>query len=249
MTGRPRSGKTVAQVIRQVATCTNCELVRNCRSPVPLTIPYMSPKSHHPSMRALSAATYMVVGEAPGRVEDHQNTPFIGPSGQFLRRALQRSGLDPSNGYYLNVVSCWPHGTPLPIHIKSCRGNLFDQLQCVDVKPVLVCGNVALSSIMPKVAMMNVAGRAIPVHGKIIYPVNHPAYVEFRASRDTQLNWQTQIDRFRLLVEGVDIDTAASCLYCNKSRVKGSQTCHKHDSLFAQDSYWKPASVQGELFE
>jgi DNA polymerase len=38
-------------------------------------------------------AAIMLVGEAPGEVEDRQGRPFVGPSGRFLIRLLEQNGL------------------------------------------------------------------------------------------------------------------------------------------------------------
>jgi uracil-DNA glycosylase family 4 len=38
-------------------------------------------------------ATIMLVGEAPGEVEDRQGRPFVGPSGRFLISLLEQNGL------------------------------------------------------------------------------------------------------------------------------------------------------------
>jgi DNA polymerase len=195
----------------------------------------------------------MVVGEAPGRIEDRENLPFVGPAGLYLRRSLVRAGLDERRGIYLNVVSCWPHGSPTQAHIDACRGNLYDQLQADDTRFVLVCGTVALKSLLPQTEMKYVMGRAIDVHGKTIFPVQHPSFVAFKStSRDTVNNWRTMLERFARLAQGLEIDQFTTCIYCDRRAVerdgKLEYYCPKHKSLWRKDSFWKPASVQKRLF-
>ena len=60
----------------------------------------------------LPGARVMAVGEAPGREEDEQGRPFVGPSGQLLDRMLASIGLDrraqaPDRAVYLANLSPW----------------------------------------------------------------------------------------------------------------------------------------------
>ena len=51
-----------------------------------------------------SRAELMLVGEQPGDREDLAGTPFVGPAGQLLDRALRDAGLDREALYVTNVV-------------------------------------------------------------------------------------------------------------------------------------------------
>lgn len=46
----------------------------------------------------------MFIGEGPGRIEEQQGMPFVGPSGKVLRRVIERLGL--TNYYIANCVAC-----------------------------------------------------------------------------------------------------------------------------------------------
>src|SRR3990167_6740530 len=39
-------------------------------------------------------SSIVIIGEAPGREEDEQGSPFIGRSGKLLRRLMKRAGFD-----------------------------------------------------------------------------------------------------------------------------------------------------------
>jgi len=55
-----------------------------------------------------SDARIVVVGEAPGAVEDQTGVPFSGPSGELLNQMLQNAGSKRSECYVTNVVKYRP---------------------------------------------------------------------------------------------------------------------------------------------
>ncbi|MEQ9518131.1 MAG: uracil-DNA glycosylase, partial [Parvibaculum sp.] len=59
-------------------------------------------------------ADIMLVGEAPGRDEDLQGTPFVGSAGQLLDKMLGAIGYNRSNVYLTNVLPWRPPGNRAP---------------------------------------------------------------------------------------------------------------------------------------
>lgn len=59
-----------------------------------------------------SPNTIMLVGEAPGEEEERQGLPFVGASGQELRRLMSEAGL-PADSYLTNVFQTRPPGNEL----------------------------------------------------------------------------------------------------------------------------------------
>jgi len=53
-------------------------------------------------------APVMIIGEAPGREEDEQGKPFVGPSGRLLDKALRAAGLGPDDVYITNAFNWRP---------------------------------------------------------------------------------------------------------------------------------------------
>jgi DNA polymerase len=49
-----------------------------------------------------------VIGEAPGSNEAYTGTPFIGPSGKFLRLVLRHVGIDPNQCFFGNICQRQP---------------------------------------------------------------------------------------------------------------------------------------------
>src|SRR5450759_1611075 len=50
----------------------------------------------------------MIIGEAPGRYEDEQGIPFVGPTGQMLDSFLMKAGIRRSDCYITNVIKYRP---------------------------------------------------------------------------------------------------------------------------------------------
>ena len=59
-------------------------------------------------------ADIMLVGEGPGREEDLQGRPFVGPAGQLLNQMLASIGLSRQDVYIANIVKCRPPGNRNP---------------------------------------------------------------------------------------------------------------------------------------
>ena len=76
---------------KKVIACQECELRATCRAPVP---------------PELNATNVLVVGEAPGAVEDRRGRPFLGKSGQLLFGVLEKFGIDRGDVSITNAVHC-----------------------------------------------------------------------------------------------------------------------------------------------
>src|SRR5690349_1927075 len=69
-------------------------------------------------------APLMIVGEAPGKDEDEQGEPFVGPSGKLLDQVMQEElGVTRARVFIANTLQCRPPGNrdPLPEEIATCR--------------------------------------------------------------------------------------------------------------------------------
>lgn len=161
------------EVIQQVTSCTRCELVDQCSAPVPFS--------------GKAPAKIVVVGEAPGGEEDKQSRPFIGPAGQWLRKRLNKVGIDPDSLSYMNVVSCFPHGTPTQHHIQRCENNRQTQLDLIDPDWILLVGGVALSAWRPDLKVSQTHGRPLLLEGRVAFSCYHPSAAMRRIAYDRDL--------------------------------------------------------------
>lgn len=183
---------------------------------------------------------YGVLGEAPGQVEDRRGLPFQGPAGQFMRRSLRRVMLRDSEGCFLNAVSCFPKAnkTPTPEEIAACKFNLFSQLDVIPAKYILVCGGIALKTLLPSAELTYATGIPVWAYGKCLYPIYHPAYV--LRTRAVLEGWERQLMWFGQMVDDnmTPQDVAAMtvhCFYCSAQHENGSLTCEKHRLRLRKD--------------
>jgi DNA polymerase len=123
-------------------------------------------------------AGVMIVGEGPGRHEDEQGLPFVGPSGRLLDQLLGEIGLERSAVYIANVVKCRPPGNrdPREDEIEACKPYLRSQLALVDPRVVVTLGNFASKLLLrTSVGITRLRGHAYPWWGRDLVPTFHPA--------------------------------------------------------------------------
>ncbi|NNN00270.1 MAG: uracil-DNA glycosylase [Acidimicrobiaceae bacterium] len=124
-------------------------------------------------------ARLVVIGEAPGRVEDEGGAPFIGRSGQLLFRLIDEEiGLSRDQCFVTNVVKCRPPGnrTPKRVEISTCRPWLDEQMRRVSAHVVLVLGNTAARALLAHTRTMGeVHGRVFNLDEKKVVATYHPA--------------------------------------------------------------------------
>jgi len=127
-----RAFSLIDVTIDELATCTRCALSLTRQRVV------IGSGPDHPRL--------VVVGEAPGRVEDEGGEPFTGRSGQLLVRLIEEElGLRRCDYFITNVVKCRPpkNRTPQAREIHSCRPWLEGQLLARRDGVVLAVGNTA----------------------------------------------------------------------------------------------------------
>lgn len=92
----------------------------------------------------------VLVGEAPGEQEDHQGKPFVGPSGQLLRRLMALAGMGEEWYYIVNVLKCRPPGNrdPWPDEIQACAPHLWRQLEILQPRLIVCLGRFAAGQIL-----------------------------------------------------------------------------------------------------
>ncbi len=124
------------------------------------------------------AADLMFVGEGPGRHEDEQGLPFVGPSGQLLEQLLGEIGLTRPQVYIGNVVKCRPPNNrdPRPDEIEACKGYLRRQLELIQPRVVVTLGNFASKLLLrTETGITRLRGRAYEWWGRHLVPTYHPA--------------------------------------------------------------------------
>jgi len=126
-----------------------------------------------------SPALIMLIGEAPGRLEASLGRPFIGSSGQLLRRALSDAGFSDNECLFANTINFRPanNRTPTPDEIALYQDELIAHFLLAQPRILICLGRTAREAI-----------QKWPLHflkmPKIVSFFYHPAYVLRRRRRE-----------------------------------------------------------------
>ena len=159
------------------SVCTKCNLYKT--------------KHHTVFSDGVPNPKLMLIGEAPGYNEDMQGKPFVGKAGQLLDKIFASVGLTRKEHVYIcNTIKCRPpeNRNPLPEEKEACREYLKSQIDIIKPKIILLCGNVAVQSILGDIGgITKVRGKWFQgnevVHGAKLMPIFHPSYLLRNDSR------------------------------------------------------------------
>lgn len=87
------------------------------------------------------------VAESPGKTEEEQGRPLIGPTGKFLRKMVEDLGSDPDEHYYGNTCMCALYSKPSAEHVNACYGGLMDEIETVRPKLIVALGDISAKAI------------------------------------------------------------------------------------------------------
>lgn len=117
------------------------------------------------------------IGEGPGRSEDEQGIPFVGPAGQILTKLLNEIGLTRETVYITNVVKCRPPGNrdPLPEEITEHADFLTRELDLIKPKLIVLLGRHAMGRFFPDEQISKCHGKAKRKGDQVYFIIYHPA--------------------------------------------------------------------------
>lgn len=143
---RQEDAKDIFDLYDTVLACNRCPIGQSCTTRVFGSGPLN--------------AKIVLVGEGPGRQEDGEGNPFVGPAGRKLSEAIERakeeSGIDEvvrENIYFANVAKCRPTNAsggdraPNTEERSNCAGYLFKQIKLIKPKIVLAVGRIAMETL------------------------------------------------------------------------------------------------------
>ncbi|WP_036488890.1 uracil-DNA glycosylase [Myxosarcina sp. GI1] len=157
-------------------------------------------------------ADLLIIGEAPGQVEDEKGLAFVGDSGKLLDIMLDAVGLE--NYYVTNAVRCRPpdNRNPVKSECQSCWRFLQSEIALVKPKAILCLGKVAAKTVFGGTGKFEKLMRSR--HQFFEYPVwvaYHPAYL----LRQPQLSshspkWETWqvLCRLKLYLNGLRLESS-----------------------------------------
>jgi len=132
-------------------------------------------------------AKWLFIGEGPGRNEDIQGEPFVGPAGKLLDNMLAAMGLKRGdNAYIANIVKCRPTDEngrdrpPSPQEIASCLPYLQRQIALIAPTMLVALGKTAALSLLgldPSTPVAKLRGTVHHYQGLPLVVTYHPAYL------------------------------------------------------------------------
>ena len=159
---------------QQVISCENCPLVYT--------------EGYVPGIGVPGEGTanpdFFVIGEAPGADEAVFGYPFVGKSGELLRRSMHAIGMHRGNTYWTNVVKHRPPNNrqPLPTEISICS-ELFLNKELEHYKPqiIITLGRTATEFMLKKAKLPipegSVRGQRFFYKETRVISTWHPAYI------------------------------------------------------------------------
>ena len=152
--------------------------------------------------RGLASSRRMIIGEAPGKHEDAQSEPFVGPAGQLLNKVLESVGFNPDTDFYVtNVVLCRPiapkgsgkeNYTPRMVQRRRCRPFLEQQIGLIQPRIIVTLGKPATEAILGvsgirmgdyrgkmqrNVAILQHSEEGTLIGRPYVFPMLHPAAI------------------------------------------------------------------------
>jgi DNA polymerase len=103
-------------------------------------------------------AKIMFIGEAPGQTEDQTGRPFVGRSGQLLRKMIQAIGLISGDYYIANILKDRPPNNrkPLKDEIDACSKFLKKQIEIIQPSLLVLLGHTAVAGLIPEYAAVSI---------------------------------------------------------------------------------------------
>ena len=172
----------LAELARQVAVCTRCDLALNRTNTV-----FGSGDPYSP---------LMLVGEGPGENEDATGLPFVGRAGKLLDDILAAVDLTRQDVYLTNIVKCraaveeggrMKNRQPRTGEIRACNIYLQGQTEAIRPKIILCLGGPAAKTVIDKdFRITKDRGRWYEVGAIKAMATFHPAYVLRQRGDDLQ---------------------------------------------------------------
>ena len=90
-----------------------------------------------------SDSKILLLGEAPGRKENHSGRPFVGRAGNYLDKIFLSHSIERMSVYITSVLKCYHPDSPKKYQIKSCMPWMEKQIEILQPELILVMGRTA----------------------------------------------------------------------------------------------------------
>lgn len=167
----------------KIRRCTRCRLYKHRQNAVPGEGP--------------QNASFLFIGEAPGKQEDTTGRPFVGRAGRLLDSLFVKVGIDRKSVFITSVIKCHPPGNRLPKtdELETCiQSWMGKQIELIDPEVIILLGRVALKSVLNEIQVKNYAGQMITNNNRKFFVTYHPA----AALRNPKIKEHLEHDLFKL---------------------------------------------------
>jgi uracil-DNA glycosylase family 4 len=185
--------------------CTKCMLHNMVRTKIVVS-------------RGSTSAKIMIIGQNPGKFEDLEGIPFIGPAGKLLDKMFAAINIDTNRQCYLtNACLCWTpdnqNPEEFPRVLETCRMYLEKMVSLLRPEIIIAVGKPAFESISKRKCGSwlghtvgnisrswgpRVDDRIVPV-----YPILHPAYL-LRNEAMKQIAWE-HMKKLSSIIQGMNL--------------------------------------------
>ncbi len=142
-------------------------------------------------------ADIMLIGDAPGYIEEKEAEPFIGPAGQKLNDILKAMGVKRQDVYISNLVKFRPamprqttnNRKPSPEEMAACVPLVLAEISVIQPKLIVVLGSTTAEG------LLGLGGTINDMRGKWHEIVGIPARVTYHPSHLLQNGGSNDIKR------------------------------------------------------
>lgn len=134
----------------------------------------------------------MLIGEAPGKMENAKGKPFVGPAGKELSKILEEIEINSDNDtFFTNVVKYWPktssRSTRTPTEKEIRESSVYLKEEIAIVNPIIIglCGRISITAIFPNVESVRSQNGKVLL-GKYI-PLYHPALILYKPEKKQEV--------------------------------------------------------------
>jgi DNA polymerase len=148
---------------REIKSCKKCPLWKSRKNVVPGEGP--------------ASAKIILLGQAPGAMENLKGVPFCGRAGKFLDYLLKIAGITRKKIFITSPIKCFPpkNRKPKREEVEACLPWLKKQIEIINPNYFILLGEVAFSVFFPKEKLKKFRGKWIKKGGKFYFPTYHPA--------------------------------------------------------------------------
>lgn len=154
----------------RIQDCDRCPLHASRKQ----AVPFSGPSNFR--------AHLIVVGEAPGRMEDEKGVPFVGRSGKLLDEVFESLGTARRHMFVCNTLCCRPPNNrdPEQGELEACRVNFDAQLEMAGTHVGMALGGFAIANVLGEtrgsIKVADYLEKPVWKNGRIWFGTYHPAY-------------------------------------------------------------------------